>query len=98
MMLSVTHAVWLEPALVCERISVHALSLTGAPEENVGGRHNQIVDDTATSDKAEAMLVSNSARQQCITTYLTNQPSTLLDPLLSCKNDKQGKHMTTKKQ
>jgi hypothetical protein len=57
-MLAVTYAVWLEPAFVCEGIPVDTLSLTGAPEENVGDRHNDVVDDTSTSDKAEAMLVS----------------------------------------
>jgi hypothetical protein len=97
-MLTSTYAVWLEIAFVCKCISVHTLSLAGAPEENVGGRHNQVVDDTSTSDEAEVMLVSTATRESCRTTYLTNQPNTLLDPLLSCKNDKQGKHITMKKQ
>jgi hypothetical protein len=97
-MLASTYAVWLEIAFVCKLISVHTLSLTGAPEEDVGGRHNYVVDDTSTSDETEATLVSNVNRESCRTTYLTNQLNTLLDPLLSCKNDKQGKHMTMKKQ
>jgi hypothetical protein len=62
-MMAVTYAVWLEPAFVCELIPVHTLGLTGAPEENVGGCHNNVVDDTSTSDEAEAMLVSNSAHR-----------------------------------
>jgi hypothetical protein len=54
---TVTHAVWLEPASVCKLLPVQALSFDGAVKENVCERHDNVVDDAATSDQAETMLV-----------------------------------------
>jgi hypothetical protein len=94
-----TYAVWLEPSGVRERLSVHALGLAGAVEEDVGDRHDDVVDDSTTSDQARLMLVSiNAHSRRALVTHLINHPKTLLDPLLSCMNDRQGKHITTKKQ
>lgn len=52
------YAVRLEPAGVRECLPVNALSLAGAVEEDVGDRHNQVVDDAATSDQAKPVLAS----------------------------------------
>ena len=96
-MITIAYAVWLEPASVCELLPVHALSLHGTPEENVSDGHDDVVDDATTSDQAtqRLVLVKLTGSQR---TYLISQPRTLLEPLLSCMNDRQGKHMTTKKQ
>ena len=94
-----TYTVWLEPSGVRESLSVHALGLAGAVEEDVSDRHDNVVDNATTGDKARLMLVSiNDHSRRALATHLINHPKTLLEPLLSCMNDKQGKHMTTKKQ
>lgn len=92
-----TYAVRLEPALVGESAPINALGLDVTPEEDVGHGHNIVVDDTTTGDQA-ANVSTIFSHMGAIDTHLTSQPRTSLDALPSCKNDKQGKHITTAKQ
>jgi len=93
-----TYAVRLEPAGVSELAPVNALSLDGTPEEDVGQAHDVVVDDTAASDEAREVSHERSDVREFEGTYSINQPKTSLEALLSCMKDRQGKHMTTKKQ
>lgn len=93
-----TYAVRLEPTGVRELASVNTLGLDGAPEEDVGQAHDVVVDDTATGDQARRISYGKLVVRGIEFTYSINQPNTSLEALLSCMKDKQGKHMTTKKQ
>jgi hypothetical protein len=94
----VTYAVRLEPAGVRKLGPVNTLGLDGAVEEDVGQAHDVVVDDTATGDQARKVSHERSFVQELECTYSINQPKTSLEALLSCMKDRQGKHMTTKKQ
>ena len=96
----VTYAVRLEPTSVRKLLPVNTLGLDGAVEEDVSQAHDVVVDDAAAGD--QAIEVSHS-RSNLISktlgyTYSINQPNTSLEALLSCMKDRQGKHMTMKKQ
>jgi hypothetical protein len=94
----VTYTVRLEPTSVREALSVNALSLHSAVEEDVGQAHDVVVDDSTAGDQAKRVSHGNPFVRGLECTYSINQPKTSLDALLSCMKDRHGKHMTTKKQ
>lgn len=48
-----TYRVWLEPTLVGQSISVQALCLASAVEEDVGNGHDPVVDDSSGRDQID---------------------------------------------
>ena len=94
----VTYAVRLEPTSVRKLLPVNTLGLDGAVEEDVSQAHDVVVDDAATGNQARKVSHAISIVKKLGYTYSINQPNTSLEALLSCMKDKQGKHMTTKKQ
>lgn len=48
-----TYAVWLEPTLVGESVSIQSLGLASAVEEDVSDTHDQVVNDTTSSDEVD---------------------------------------------
>ena len=94
----VTYAVRLEPTSVRKLLPVNTLGLDGAVEEDVSQAHDVVVDDAATGNQARKVSHAIFIVKKLRYTYSINQPNTSLEALLSCMKDRQGKHMTTKKQ